>query len=101
MLAIVERFVRLILVAATAHYGVTMTYADHRHLLGEYTMNSFPGRTLEVCFHGNNQKKVQRKKLVTRLLVREALKLNSLGLCAHLIYVDICIQFCCTGACFY
>lgn len=87
---------------ATAHCQVMMTYANQKHVLGGCTMNSLPGRTLEVYFYEKQPKEiVQHKKLTTRFLVREAFKASSPGLCVHQIHADICIQLHCTGVCFY
>lgn len=83
---------------ATTHSGVMMTYVDHEYLLGKCTVNSFPERTLEVHFNGKQPKEiVQHKNLITKLLVKEALKISSPGLYVHWIYADICIQFYCAG----
>lgn len=87
--------------AATALYEVMTTYANCKYLLGGYTMNSLPGRTLDMYFYGKQSTEiVKHKKLTTRLLVREALKLSIPGLYVQQIHAVRCIQFHCAGLCF-
>ena len=93
---------KLILMSATSRYEVMKIYANCRYLLGGYTVNSLPGRTLDMYFHGKQPTEiVKHKKLTTRLLVREALKLSVPGLYVQQIHAVRCILFHCAGLCFY
>lgn len=97
-----EECKKLIPVASTSHYEVMETYANYRYLLGGYKVNSLPGRTLDMYFHGKQPTEiVKHKKLTTRLLVRDTLKLSGPGLYVQQIHAVICFLFHCAGLCFY
>lgn len=41
-----------------------MTYTDHKYLLRECMVNSFPGRTLEVHFYEKQPKEISQHKKI-------------------------------------